>query len=52
MVSVVAACRLADGLTVKRLRHYRCRVCGARFFDDAAIHRIQQQRTDSSSAAR
>ena len=44
MVTVVETCRLADGLTVKRLRHYRCRSCGARFFDDAAMHRIQQQR--------
>ena len=51
MVSVVETCRLADGLAVKRLRHYRCRSCGARFFDDAAMHRIQQQRAQSSVAA-
>jgi transcriptional regulator NrdR family protein len=52
MVSVVESCRLADGPTVKRLRHYRCRSCGARFFDDAAMHRIQQQRAESRVAAR
>ena len=47
MVSIVESCCLADGLTVKRLRHYRCRSCGSRFFDDAAMHRIQQQRAES-----
>jgi hypothetical protein len=52
MISVVETCRLADGLTVKRLRHYRCRSCGGRFFDDAAMHRIQQQRAESPAAAR
>ncbi len=51
MVSVVETCHLSDGLTVKRLRHYRCRSCGARFFDDAAMHRIQQQRADVSATA-
>ena len=52
MVSVIETCRLADGLIVKRLRHYRCRSCGARFFDDAAMHRIQQQRAAARLAAR
>lgn len=52
MVAVVETCRLADGLTVKHLRHYRCRLCGARFFDDAALHRIQEERAESSAAAR
>ena len=46
MVSVVENCRLADGLTIKKLRHYRCRSCGARLFDDAAMHRIQQERAE------
>ena len=48
VVSVVETCHLADGVTVKRLRHYKCGSCGARFFDDAAMHRIQQDRTASS----
>jgi len=52
MVSVVETCRLADGFTVKRLRHYRCRSCGARFFDDDAMHRIQQERSASPPVAR
>ncbi len=46
VVSVVENCRLADGLTIKRLRHYKCRSCGAKFFDDDAMHRIQQQRAE------
>jgi predicted RNA-binding Zn-ribbon protein involved in translation (DUF1610 family) len=52
VASVVETCRLADGLTVKRLRHYRCRSCGARLFDDSAMHRIQEQRAKSPVAAR
>jgi predicted RNA-binding Zn-ribbon protein involved in translation (DUF1610 family) len=52
MVSVVATCRLVGGLTVKRLRHYRCRSCGARVFDDAAMHRIQQERAECPAYAR
>ncbi len=51
VVSVVETCRLADGLTVKRLRHYKCRSCGARLFEDAAIHRIQEERADRHVAA-
>jgi hypothetical protein len=43
---------LADGLMVKRLRHYKCRACGERLFDDDAMHRIQQQRRESSAIAR
>ena len=52
MVSVTETCTLADGLTVKRLRHYKCRSCGARLFDDAAIHRIQQERAERPMAAK
>lgn len=44
MVSVIETCQLADGLTIKRLRHYKCRCCGARLFDDAAMHHIQKYR--------
>ena len=40
----VETCRLGDGLTVKRLKHYKCKSCGARFFDDDAMHRIQAAR--------
>jgi hypothetical protein len=50
VMSVVETCRLSDGLTVKRLRHYRCRACGARLFD-AAMHRIRRQRAASPAAA-
>ena len=41
---VVENCRLDDGMIAKRLPHFKCRSCGARFFDDDAIHRIQSQR--------
>ena len=44
MVRTVENCRLDDGLIVRRLRHFKCRVCGARFFDDDAMHRIQSER--------
>jgi hypothetical protein len=46
MVSVVETCQLADGLTIKRLRYYKCRSCGERLFDDPAMHRIQQYRAE------
>jgi predicted RNA-binding Zn-ribbon protein involved in translation (DUF1610 family) len=44
MMRTVETCRLEDGFTVRRLRHYKCRACGARFFDDHAMHRIQAER--------
>ena len=50
MAVVVGNCRLDDGLSVKHLRHFRCRACGARFFDDEAMHRIQTERAKQSLA--
>ncbi|MFQ5864168.1 MAG: hypothetical protein ACE5IW_02955 [bacterium] len=44
MVQTVETCRLNDGLTVKKLRHFKCQSCCARFFDDEAMHRIQSER--------
>jgi transposase-like protein len=44
MVPVVETVRLADGLVVKKLAHYKCRSCGSRFFDDGAMHRIADER--------
>lgn len=38
-------CHLEDGVTVKHLAHYRCQACGARFFDDEAMHVIQVARS-------
>jgi transposase-like protein len=52
MVRVVETVRLADGLTVKKLAHYRCRSCGSRFFDNDAMQAIQAARTAHGSAAR
>ncbi len=44
MACVVETLPLEDGLTVENLRHYRCRNCGSRFYDDEAIHQIQAAR--------
>jgi hypothetical protein len=44
MTSIIETCKFADGLKVNRLRHYKCRSCGARFFDDDAMHIIQSAR--------
>lgn len=46
MRRVVQTCDLTDGLHIKRLAHYRCSACGARFFDDAAMHMIQAARRE------
>jgi len=44
MVQVVENCKLHEGTIVRRLQHYKCSACGARFFDDDAMHRIQEIR--------
>lgn len=51
VITVTETCRLTDGMTVKRLRHYKCESCGFRLFDDDAMHRIQQERAEHSVAA-
>ncbi len=50
MATTVENCRTEDGLAVRRLRHLKCTACGARFFDDEAMHRIQSERTKHSLA--
>ncbi len=50
MARVVETCRLEDGVAVKRLSHYKCQACGARFFDDAAMHAIQTARSAMAKA--
>jgi hypothetical protein len=52
LVSVVETCQLGDGLIIKRLRHYKCRSCGTRLFDDAAMHQIQLYRTERHVVAK
>jgi len=52
MTRVVETVRLADGMTVKRLTHYKCNSCGSRFFDDDAMHAIQAARTLRGSSAK
>lgn len=44
LLRTVEDCQLGDGLTIKKLRHYKCHSCGARFYDDAAMHHIQSVR--------
>ena len=51
MSQVVETCRLEDGLVVKNLQHYKCRACGAQFFDDSAMHRIQSARANKVAHA-
>jgi transcriptional regulator NrdR family protein len=51
MTRTVETCHLEDGLTIKRLRHYKCRSCGSRFFDDDAIHDIQSIRASQAASA-
>lgn len=50
MTRIVETCQLEDGLTVKRLRHYKCRSCGSRFFDDDAMHKIQSVRASRAAS--
>ena len=41
----------AEGcLSAKRLRHFKCRACGARLYDDDAMHRIQSERAKHTLA--
>jgi len=51
MVRVVETCRLADGLQVKNLAHYKCGSCGSRFFDDDAMNHIAAARASHRSSA-
>jgi YgiT-type zinc finger domain-containing protein len=51
LISVTETCQLADGLTIKRLRHFKCQSCGTRLFDDAAMHRIQEYRAEHHMSA-
>ena len=50
MAYTVENCQTEDGLTIRRLRHLKCRTCGARFFDDEAMHRIQKERATRTLA--
>jgi len=50
MVRTVEDCRLDDVPSVRRLRHFKCQACGARFFDDDAMHRIQSERAAFSES--
>ncbi len=44
MGHVTETCKMADGFVVENLSHLKCRSCGARFFDDTAMHVIESMR--------
>jgi YgiT-type zinc finger domain-containing protein len=44
LADVVEDCELSGGRLIKQLRHTRCRSCGERFFDVAAISAIEAAR--------
>ena len=51
MQLVVETCRMGDGLRAPRLRHFRCKTCGARFFTDEAMDAIQSLRAKGTRPA-
>lgn len=52
MIQTVETCRLADEFTVRNLKHFKCRSCGSRYFDDEAMHRIQSARASKAASSR
>ena len=48
LVDVVEDCELSAGRVVKKLRHIRCKFCGERFFDVAAMTAIEAASRPSS----
>ena len=50
LAQTVGNCRIDDCLSVKRLRHFKCRACGARLYDDDAMHRSQRERAKRTLA--
>ena len=48
LADVVEDCELSGGRLVKRLQHTRCKSCGERFFDVAAMTAIEAARRPSS----
>ena len=48
VVDVVEDYALSGGRIVKRLRHTRCRSCGERFFDVAAMAAIETAKRSSA----
>jgi C4-type Zn-finger protein len=48
LTDVVEDCELSAGRLVKQLRHTRCKSCGERFFDVAAMAAIEAARKPSA----
>jgi len=48
LTDVVEDCELSGGRLVKKLKHTRCRACGERFFDVAAMAAIEAARKPSA----
>ncbi len=51
LVRTVETYQLTDGLTIKKLRHYKCRSCNSHFFDDHAMKQIQKTRKLQTAAS-
>jgi C4-type Zn-finger protein len=47
LTEVVEDCKLSGGRLVEQLRHTRCKSCGERFFDVAAMTSIEAARRPS-----
>jgi C4-type Zn-finger protein len=48
LADVVEDCELSGGRLVKQLRHTRCKSCGERFFEVAAMTAIEASRKPSA----
>jgi C4-type Zn-finger protein len=48
LADVVEDCELSGGRSVKQLQHSRCKSCGERFFDVAAMTAIETARKPST----
>ena len=50
LVYTLESCQTEDGLSLQHLRHLKCEACGALFFDDDAMHQIQNDRAKRAIA--
>ena len=52
MTETVESFVLPEGACVRSLKHFKCKVCGARFYVDEAMHRIQSFRTGIAASVK
>jgi hypothetical protein len=48
MKRIKSGCTLADGTFIPNLEYFYCSSCNSRFYDDAAMTRIEKQRESLS----